>query len=266
MEQQSAIELQQVTFKRSAAPILDDVTINLPSGKTTVILGPSGCGKTTLLKVAAGLVIPDSGRVIYKGRNLHALGERENILFRRETGFVFQDSALWSNNSMYQNISLALTFHDPLMGEQEVRARVESLVKLVGYRESLSRRPAEASAGERKIVSFLRAIALHPSLVFMDEPLSEIDHPTAERMIEMIRDQKREGRTIVIVTHDPVLTSQLADNLVVLDNGRVLESGPFAQVVRSTNAEVISLLSRVLSEASTFDGNILDLLDEGTHL
>lgn len=259
----AAVELIDVSLRRGDILALDEVSLALPEGKTTVILGPAGCGKSTLLKVAAGIVLPDSGRVMAKGKNLRTMSDRENLDFRKESGFIFQDSALWANHTVFQNLSLPLRYHFPAMSEEEIAKRVAALVKQVSYHDSLSRRPAEASSGERKIISFLRALVTDPSLLFMDEPHTGIDNQTAERMTDMIRGLKREGRTILIVTHDPILTSQVADHLVVMDSGRILEAGPLSQVVKSTRAEVIAILSRVLSEASTFDGSILDLLDQG---
>ncbi len=257
------IELREIVVRRGDTTALDDVSVLFPEGKTTVILGPSGCGKSTLLKVAAGIALPDSGKVFINGKNLNEMSIRENNAFRRASGFIFQDSALWSNSTIQQNLSLPLRFHYPAMSDEEIAQRVDALVRRVGYHESLTHRPAESSSGERKIVSFLRALVTNPSLLYMDEPLTGIDHQTTERMTDMIRELKREARTIIIVTHDPVLTSQLADYLVVLDRGHLLESGPLAQIVKSTRTEVIAILSRVLSEASTFDGSILDLLDQG---
>jgi len=260
---ETGIELREIVVRRGDTTALDDVSLLFPAGKTTVILGPSGSGKSTLLKVAAGIAFPDSGRVFINGKNLNTMSVRENNAFRRDSGFIFQDSALWSNSTIQQNLSLPLRFHYPALTDEEIARRVDAFVKRVGFHESLAHRPAESSSGERKIISFIRALVTNPSLLYMDEPLTGIDHQVAERMTEMIRELKREARTIIIVTHDPVLTSQLADYLVVLDRGRLLEFGSLTQVVKSTRAEVIAILSRVLSEASTFDGSILELLDQG---
>jgi len=257
------IELREIVVRRGDTIALDNVSVLFPAGKTTVILGPAGCGKSTLLKIAAGIVLPDSGKVFVEGKNLNAMSERENHTFRRDSGFIFQDSALWSNSTIRQNLSLPLRFHYPTLPDDEIARRVGAIVKRIGFHENLDHRPAESSSGERKIISFLRALVMNPSLLYMDEPLTGIDHQTADRMTELIRELKREARTVIMVTHDPVLTAQLADHLVVLDGGRLLESGPLAQVVKSTRTEVIAILSRVLSEASTFDGSILDLLDQG---
>lgn len=257
------VELRDIVVRRNDKAVVDGISFALPPGRTTVIIGPSGSGKSTLLKVAAGIVLPDAGEVRVGGRDLNSLPERDLMNLRRNNGFIFQDAALWSNNTIFQNLSLPLRYHFPTMSEREVSERVTALVRRVGYQDDLDLRPSQASTGERKIISFLRALVTDPKLIFMDEPLSGIDQRIAERMITMIRDLKRANRTILVVTHDPVLTSQVADYLLVMDAGRMLEAGPLAQVVRSTRSEVVSILSRVLSEAATFDGSILELLDQG---
>ena len=109
----------------------------------------------------------------------------------------------------------------------------------------------------------VRAVVTDPEVLFLDEPLSGIHHQVTDNMLDLIRELKRKGRTIIIVTHDPQLTSQVADWLVVLQGGRILECGPTMEVVSSSNPEVIAILTRVLSQASTFDGSILDILDQG---
>lgn len=256
------IGLSDIHVLNGERAVLAEINLNFPQAKTTVVLGPSGCGKSVLLKVAAGILQPNGGRVTVDGKNMASMSERQNREFRRRTGFVFQDAALWSNNSLFQNMSLPLRFHYPELSEEEVRGRILHLVSRIGFLEDLNLRPAETSLGERKIVSFVRAIVSGPETLFMDEPLSGIHHQVTDNMLNLVRDLKREGRTIIIVTHDPLLTSQVADWLVVLSRGRILECGPTAEVAASTKPEVIGILSRVLSQASTFDDSILDILDE----
>lgn len=258
------IELDSIRVVHGERTVLEKVSFSFPPQKTTVILGPAGSGKSVLLKVAGGILDPDSGSVVADGRRLSSLSERQNREFRRRTGFVFQDAALWSNSTLLQNISLPLRVHFPAMSEEDAARRVDSLVSRIGFEEDLRVRPADTSPGGRKIVSFARAVIGDPETLFMDEPLAEIHHQVAERMLDVIRDLKRRRRTIIMVTHDPVLTSQVADWLLVLQNGRILEGGTTAKVASSTNPQVIATLTRVLSQASTFDGSILDLLDQDT--
>lgn len=257
------IALNDIYVLHGTRAVLDEVSFTFPAEKTTVVLGPSGCGKSVLLKIAAGILQPNRGKVTLDGKNLTSMSERQNQEFRRRSGFVFQDAALWANNSLYDNMTLPLQLHFPELEPAELKRRVEALTNRLGFREDLSLRPSDTSLGERKIVSFLRALVLEPEILFMDEPLSGIHHEVTDKMVSLLRELKREKRTIIIVTHDPVLTSQVADWLVVLSKGRVLESGPTQKVAASSNPEVITILTRVLSQASTFDTSILDILDQG---
>lgn len=257
------IKLRGIRVTHGERAVLDDVSFDFPPGKTTVVLGPSGCGKSVLLKVAAGILPPNRGRVETDGKNLSSFSERQNRQFRRRTGFVFQDAALWSNNTLFENMSLPLRIHFPQLTDKEIAVRIAAVLSRFGFTEDLNLRPADTSLGERKIVSFVRAVVTDPEVLFLDEPLSGIHHQVTDNMLDLIRELKRKGRTIIIVTHDPQLTAQVADWLVVLQGGRILECGPTTEVVSSSNPEVIAILTRVLSQASTFDGSILDILDQG---
>lgn len=257
------IKLRRVHVRHGEREVLDDVSFDFPPGRTTVVLGPSGCGKSVLLKVAAGLIPPNRGRVEADGKNVASFSERQNRGFRQRAGFVFQDAALWSNNTLFENMSLPLRIHFPQLSDREIALKIDALLSRFGFTEDFNLRPADTSLGERKIVSFVRAVVTDPELLFLDEPLAGIHHQVADNMLQLIRELKRKGRTIIVVTHDPQLTSQVADWLVVLQAGRILECGPTSKVVSSSNPEVVAILTRVLSQASTFDGSILDILDQG---
>ena len=131
-----------------------------------------------------------------------------------------------------------------------------------GLARNQNSRPSELSAGERKIVSFLRALILDPEVVFLDEPLTSVDYQAGKRILSSIRQLKNQGRTIVAASHSPQLASQLADYLLILKDGKILAFDEFNTVVRTTDPEVQSILTEVLSEAATYDGDILSLLDD----
>jgi len=227
-----------------------------------VIMGPSGCGKSTLLKVAAGLLVPDRGRVFLEGRPLADLATRELLGFRQSSGFMFQDAALWANKSVCENLTLPAEYHLPERSADENRGRAAALLRSVGLEDSIDLRPAQLSMGERKLVSFLRAVVLEPALLFLDEPTTSIDHTSLKKMMKRIEELQEQGCTIIAVTHDAHLASMIATDLVVLKAGRLLEAADVGSVRRSANREVIEILSQVLSEAATYDTDILDLLDD----
>jgi len=254
------LSLRNVLVTSEHTAVLNKVDAHFPEGISSVIMGPSGCGKSTLLKVAAGITVPDSGKVYLQGKNLFRLSEKKLLHFRKGNGFVFQDAALWSNKTIQQNLALPLQFHRRELSQHAIDRRINILLEKMDLVDTLNLRPAQLSTGEQKVVSFLRAVILEPSTLFIDEVLPSLDHVMVERLMSMIRDLKQQGCTIIAVTHDARLTSLIADHLVIMNRGRVLECGPFDSVRKSKNHEVISILTEVLSEAATYETDLLDLL------
>jgi phospholipid/cholesterol/gamma-HCH transport system ATP-binding protein len=257
------ITVEDVLVISENTAVLNKVNASFPAGQSTVIMGPSGCGKSTLLKVAAGITVPDGGRVFLQGNNLFKLSEKQLLEFRKKNGFVFQDAALWANKTIQENLALPLQFHYRKLSQHAIDRRINDLLEKTDLVDTVNLRPAQLSTGEQKVISFLRAVILEPSTLFIDEIMPSIDHVMAERMMAMIRDLKQQGSTIIAVTHDARLTSLIADHLVIMNRGRVLECGPLESVRRSENHEVIGILTEVLSEAATYDTDLLDLLGGG---
>jgi phospholipid/cholesterol/gamma-HCH transport system ATP-binding protein len=189
------------------------------------------------------------------------MSERAMLDMRRINGFVFQDGALWENKTLFENLALPLQVHFPGLSLPEIRRRVERALERAGLAESATERPAALSGGERKVAAFLRALVTEPSLLFLDEPTLSIDHALSNHIKDMIREQKARGSTIVAVTHDAELTAQLADRLVVMDEGQVIAAGDFDEVKATHHARARSILSQVLGEIASYDTDLLQLLD-----
>jgi phospholipid/cholesterol/gamma-HCH transport system ATP-binding protein len=256
----AVIALRDIRVTLAGFQALEDVSVEFPQATCTVIMGASGSGKSTLLKVAAGLIPPDHGHVLYRGQNMYALSERGTLAMRKTNGFVFQDGALWENRTLFENLSLPLQVHFPEMPRTEVAKRVARALERVGMEDSAAERPAALSGGEKKIASFLRATVTDPSLLFLDEPTLSIDFAMAERINQMIRDLKARGCTIIAITHDAALTSSLADRLLVIDHGKVLAAGAFDDVKKTRDARTRAILAQVLGEIASYDGDLLELL------
>jgi len=257
----AAISLRGVSLFSGTEAVFADVSISVPAGSTTLVMGPSGSGKSALLKVAAGLIPPDSGTVTLLGSQLGTLAKPEERELRRRNGFVFQDAALWQNLTVFQNLALPLQYHGVTENAAEVASRVRAMAGDFGMQRRIDLRPAQLSAGERKMVSFLRAIILDPEVLFLDEPTSFVDHQGSELIIRRLRELKKRGTTMVASTHSAKISSQLADHLVVLDAGGVVAQGSFGDVVHAADRRVKEILSDVLSETASYDTDILDLLD-----
>lgn len=261
----NSIVLEEVSLFGGEMKILDSVSVTFPFHQCTVVMGFSGSGRSSLLKVAAGILWPEEGVVRVNGKPLSRMSEKELLEFRSQSSFAFQDAALWSNLTVYQNLLLPLQFHRRKTPIEQLDRKIRRILSEFEFQDNPQFRPAQLSAGERKLISLLRALVLEPSILFLDEPTSFLDNVTVERILRTLKIQKQEGKTLIIATHNPELTSQLADRLVVLKGGRVVEQGPFKEVVRSKNPVVIEVISEVLSEAAVYDTDILELLQDSSN-
>jgi ABC-type transporter Mla maintaining outer membrane lipid asymmetry ATPase subunit MlaF len=224
-------------------------------------MGPSGSGKSTLLKTAAGLIPPDSGKVLFQEKDMYLLSELGMRELRKSSGFVFQDGALWENKTLMENLALPLEVQFPELRQAEIDRRVVRALERGGLVENARQRPAALSGGEKKIASFLRALITEPAILFMDEPTLSIDHTMEEKVAQIISEVKARGCAVIAVTHDPRLTSTLADQLVIMDAGSVRETGDFDTVKRSYDPRTRQILAEVLGEIASYDTDLLALLD-----
>jgi ABC-type multidrug transport system ATPase subunit len=174
-----------------------------------------------VLKLAAGLVTPDKGEVLFKGRDIARMGRQENISFRREAAVVFQDSALWENQSLFQILDLPLRMHFPAMSKVEREERIEAVVTEVGYKKDLGIRPPGLSMGEQKLLAFARALICRPGLLYLDEWTESLDNNAAQRLINLVKKLKEKGVSIILVSHDIQIIRDLADVVVMILGGQV---------------------------------------------
>ncbi len=205
------------TFGRFTA--LKDVSFEGRRGEFVCILGPSGCGKTTLLRVIAGLERQDAGRVFFQGRDVSSLP-----VARRNVGIVFQSYALFPNLTAAQNVGYGL--RNQRQDRNAVRKRVEDLLQLVGLELMGPKFPAQLSGGQQQRVALARAMALSPDLLLLDEPLSALDAQVRIMLRSEVRQlQQRLGVTTIMVTHDQEEALTMADRILVMDHGNVVQDG-----------------------------------------
>ena len=215
------IELKNISFSAQDRKIVRKVSVNFLKGKTTAIVGPSGSGKSTVLKLAAGLLTPDNGEIYYKGKNIAYMNRSENLEFRRECAFVFQDSALWANLNLFQILELPLKIHFPKMKKEERADRIKEVTMEVGYKKELDIRPARLSMGEQKLIAFARALLCNPSLLFLDEWIESLDENRAEGLINIVRQKQKEDATVIFVCHDMRIIMDLAEYVIIVVDGKV---------------------------------------------
>jgi len=216
------IEMKNAGFSAQDRKIVQGVTTDFSTGKTTAIVGPSGSGKSTVLKLSAGLLVPDQGEVLYNGKNIALMNRSDNLEYRRDSAFVFQDSALWANQELFQILELPLRIHFPEMNKKERANRIKEVTAEVGYRKDLYIRPARLSMGEQKLIAFARAMLCKPALLYLDEWTESLDETSAERLINIVKRKQKENTTIIFVCHDMRIIKDLADYVVVVVDGKAV--------------------------------------------
>lgn len=235
------ITLENISLELGMDTLLHSLNFTMAEGKTTVILGQAGCGKSLALKIAAGLRLPSFGHVLYGTRNIHRLSDKEWRRLQYDTGFAFQDAALWANQSIFQNLAMPLKANDPRIKGKEVEAQVMEALARVGYSSSPLKRPAEVSRGERKLVSLARALMFSSKVLFLDEPYDGLDDYSIERIEGIIEQFKAEQITVAISTTKTSMALSLADHLVILEKGRLLMEGPLSTLARNWPQQLLPL-------------------------
>jgi ABC-type Fe3+/spermidine/putrescine transport system ATPase subunit len=217
----AAITLTDVTKRFGSHVALDSVSLEVLPGTAAVVLGPSGCGKTTMLRVIAGLEVPDSGQVLLDGTTVSASGRTHVPPHRRQLGFVFQDLALWPHLTVRQNLDFVLGSTGLSRSEQDRRAH--NALALVRIEELAGRYPHQLSGGEQQRVALARAIVPEPRVLLLDEPLSSLDAELrADLRSELARLQRALSLTTVYVTHDREDAAALADCVIEMRASRIL--------------------------------------------
>ncbi len=223
------IRFVELTKSFGERRVLDAFSLDVPEGKTTVLLGASGSGKSVALKHIVGLLEPDAGHVEVDGRVVHELDRSALAELRASIGFVFQFAALFDSMTVEENVRLGLARRG--MTEQAIADRVTESLRLVELEDTRTRNPAELSGGQRKRVGIARAIAPRPRYILWDEPTTGLDPITSAVMDElMIRARQESGATSLVVTHDLLSAYRVGDRLALLFHGAVRQAGTVAEI------------------------------------
>lgn len=244
------IRLENINLAFEGRKILDDVSFQVPSGHTKVVLGPSGAGKSSLLKIILGLWKPDSGSVWVDDTEITHMSEREQMPIRRRMSMIFQGNALFDSLTVEENVGFFLGEHSQL-GPDEIRSRVNACLDFVNLPGTNGLLPEEISGGMKKRVAIARAIAFDPEAILYDEPTTGLDPINAKTVTELLMKLKQERRvTSVVVTHILRDAFAVGDSLALMDAGRIVFDGAPKALLACPEPFVQEFLSEIREEAS----------------
>jgi len=238
------IRLEKVTVAYEDKLVLDRIDLEIPTGKTMVILGESGSGKTTILKCVLGTLHPVSGRVLANDLEVGKLTEDELLRFRQRMGMVFQEGALFDSLTVGENVAFWLWEHTTL-SDDKVEERVRTLLRFVGLESSIDQKPSDLSGGMRRRVAIARAMAAEdPAFMLYDEPTTGLDPFTSKSICDLMRRVQREFRsTNIVVTHDLTDAYRVGDLFTFIKDARVIATGTRQEIEHSDDSFIRTFLS-----------------------
>ena len=243
------LTVKNVTKRFGPELVLDNVSLEIERGKTTVVIGPSGCGKTVLIKHLIVLLRPNSGEVYFKGQRVDNLSEQELNEVRTHYGFLFQGGALFDSLTVFENIIFPIRQHVKIKEWRDVEDLVKGKLAMVGLDGFQNYYPANLSGGQRKRVALARAIALNPEVILYDEPTTGLDPIRSDVINELVLKLKRElGVTTVAVTHDMTSAYKIADRIIMLHNGKIVADGDAKQIRNHPHPVVQQFIHGQVSE------------------
>ncbi|KAB8195778.1 ATP-binding cassette domain-containing protein [Nonomuraea phyllanthi] len=229
-----SLRIEAVSKVLGGRTIVDSLDLEVETGQLASLLGPSGCGKTTTLRMIGGFLRPDAGQVLIDGQDVTAIAPE-----RRPTAMVFQNYALWPHMTVFKNIAFGLKLRR--MPRDEIRSRVEDVLRTVNLLHHIDSHPGQISGGEQQRVALARALVLEPKVLLLDEPLSNLDAKLRERVRDDIREiQQRVGITTVLVTHDQDEALSISDKVAVMTGGRIDQYDPPSTIYRAPRTRFVA--------------------------
>ncbi len=241
------IELKNISIILNNNIILNNLSIHIERGLNTIILGPSGSGKSSILKIILGLWMPDSGEILYEGKNVLNMTNEESKLFRKSIGMVFQGNALFDSLTVAENIIYFLPDKKKL-SEINLSQKIEELLSFVNLSGTNDLYPDELSGGMKKRVAIARALAFNPKVILFDEPTTGLDPINTASVLDLINKLKEKGTTSVLVTHILDDAIEVGDNFIVINNGAVIETGKPEKLLHSQKVFVKDFFKKYIEE------------------
>ena len=230
-EENATINITGLSNSFGNLNVLSNIDLTLQKGEHIAVLGKSGSGKSVLIKIIAGLLLPDSGTVLTLGKNIATITEKEKRNLRLKIGFSFQNSALYDSMTVRENIEFPLVRKDKHLTQLEINKQVDAVLDAVGLGVTAEQMPSELSGGQRKRIGIARTLILEPELMLYDEPTAGLDPITCIEINNLIIElQKRYNSSAIIITHDLTCAKATANKVVVLLDGQFVRQGTFKEV------------------------------------
>lgn len=243
------IEIKNITKKFGSKQVLRGVDLTIETGKTLVIIGRSGCGKSVMLKHIVGLLRPDSGDILFEGRSMAAMKEKDIYEMRKKIGFLFQGAALFDSMDVGENVGLALKENERL-SQKEIDKIVAEKLEMVGLPGIEKMKPSDLSGGMKKRVSLARAISTNPDYILYDEPTTGLDPVMSDQIDDLIKELAQKLKvTSIVVTHDIFSVYDVADCVAMMHEGKTYFTGTPKELVETDDKIIREFLARTDKEA-----------------
>ncbi len=236
MEKETVLSIRGLTKKFGNLEVLRGVDLDVRDGEKIAIIGPSGCGKSTFLRCINCMEDPTSGVIMFEGENLADMKVDINV-HRQKIGMVFQQFNLFNNKTVLENIMLAPVYvgtRNKKASKKEViereRAKAFELLRRIGLEEKANVYPSTLSGGQKQRIAIVRALAMNPKVILFDEPTSALDPEMVGEVLDLMKQLAKEGMTMIVVTHEMGFAREVADRVLFMSDGDIVEEGTPAQL------------------------------------
>ncbi len=245
-EREPVLRVENLTKKYGEKVVLKDATLSVHEGELKMLIGPSGGGKSTLLQCINFLVTPDRGRVWLKGKEIIKARKRDLYAYRQNVGMIFQDFNLFDHLTALRNVEIGL-IRVKKMRKDEARQKAMYELERVDLKEHVSKYPAQLSGGQKQRVSIARALAMDPEVMLLDEPTSALDPELISEVLAVIKDLRANGMTMIMSTHQIGFAREMADEIVFLEDGNIIEVGTSEKIFsRAENWRTREFCSKII--------------------
>ena len=240
------LEIKDLKKCYGTLDVLKNINIKVKQGEVVCIIGPSGSGKSTLLRCMNLLERPDEGEILYKGKNILKIKKKEERQIHMNIGMVFQHFNLFPLHSVLENVTLA-PVHNKGMKKEDAYALAHRMLKVVGLQDKEYMYPPTLSGGQKQRVAIARALAMKPEIMLFDEPTSALDPEMVGEVLNVMKKMAKEGMTMLVVTHEMGFAREVADRVIFMEGGFIVEEGTPQQIFETPkNERTRAFLAHVL--------------------